>query len=172
MKKIIYLLTSALLLSLSSCKKVTNDPPEGSPAPEFWITFILVDSAGNNLLPYPLPPNPVFDPDDFWAYSDRGNDLMNTTNVNSYYYPSINGGYAFLMVEGFYEIRNDPDFQQDSIFTWYACFGEVCDTVVIHKNHFRLDMEPTAECSAQKIIWGQDTIRDYHCTAIPIYKNF
>jgi hypothetical protein len=100
MNRIILLALSVFLLS-NACKKVTKDPPEGYPAPEFRITFILVDSDGNNLLPYPLPPNPVFDPDDFWAYSERGDDLKHLFR-DTYYYPSIYGGYAFQMSEGFY----------------------------------------------------------------------
>lgn len=154
----------ALSLMATACEKKTTEPEPEDPAPTFYIAFILADSAGNNLLPYNLPEDPVFDPEDFSALSDRNDSI-------GYYTRNSKLGHVFWMRGGFYEITNDPDYQKDSTFVFYPFFGQDSDTVTIYKTSFSLADTLTAECFAEMIIWNRDTFHNYHCTLLPI-QNF
>lgn len=129
-------------------------------------SFMLVDSVGNNILPTPLPSNSVFNPDDFFAYSERGNDLRRLGETKYYNaHPRI--GHTFGLSELYLDIFNDPSYQKDSTVVWYICFGMPCDTIKFIYNE-------KSNPRFRSIIFNQDTIYNNasNLTVIPLQKNF
>ncbi|MFN2430586.1 MAG: hypothetical protein ABR574_11255 [Cryomorphaceae bacterium] len=164
-KKINFIIPLFIGLCLFSCGKDDDGSGGGEPPPEFRLSFYLADSLGNNLLPYDLPENPVVNPESFYAYSDRIDDI-------GIYFRSEDYGYGFRISEQFYYILNDFNWQQDSVFYFYSCFAMQCDTIKIYKPDFvnGTNDEP-ASCSAEWIIFQTDTLDLPYCRRLPIYIN-
>lgn len=125
MKALRVLSFSILALTFLSCDKSSTGPENGDPPRTFWINFIISDSAGNNLLPYNLPENPIVDPNSFHASSDWNDSIGR-------YLRHPEHGFIFQMAAKYYDFMYNPDFQQDSTFNMYPCFGGLCDTVTIY----------------------------------------
>lgn len=151
----------ALILTLVffSCDKSSTGPESDDPTPTFSILFIIADSAGNNLLPYNLPDNPIVDPYSFHASSDWRSDIDTFIRHPEH-------GFLFTMTVEYYEFMDDPGFQQDSTFNMYPCFNGQCDTVTIYHP---IDF---GECDAKAVYWGSDTTFNYHCNRILVEYEY
>lgn len=132
-----------------SCDKSPTGPGDGDPPRTFLINFMLVDSAGNNLLPYDLRDNPIVDPYSFHASSDWNDDIGRYLHHQEH-------GFIFQMSQEYYDFMYDPAFQQDSTFRMYPCFGSRCDT-------FTVSHPIDGSCQAKAIYWGSDTTFNYQC---------
>lgn len=143
-----------MALTFLSCDKSSIGPESGDPPRTFRINFIISDTAGNNLLPYNLPDDPVVNPYSFHASADW-NDSIGGVYITT-------TGYVFKMFVKYHDLMNNTGFQQDSTFNMYPCFGGQCDTVTIfHPIDF-------GECDAKAVYWGSDTTFNYRCTLIPV----
>lgn len=154
MENLLKLLLLIVVTLQSSCKK----EPEGFPPARFYISFEFVDSLGNNVLPYDLPKNPIINPENFTAYSDRNIDIGSIFRGSN--------GYFFGIQELQPDIRNDSLYLKDSIITFYPCFDKVCDTIYIVKKNWKSTVNSLSSCSADKVIWGNDTIYNLNCVRI------
>lgn len=164
-KKINFIIPLIIGLCFYSCAK-DDEASESDDYPSYFeMSFYFADSLGNNLLPYNLPQNPIVNPESFYAYSNRMDDI-------GIYFRSEEDGYRFRIREQFYYILNDSNWQQDSIFYFYACFEQECDTIKIYKPDFinGTNDEP-ASCSAEWIIYQADTLDLPHCRRLPIQSN-
>lgn len=170
MKKLCIYLPLAILATLFfSCVKDDDGTGSGGDPPlSYNLSFYFSDSLGNNLLPYDLPENPIVDPESFYAYSDRED------NIGRYIRTEANG-YTFEMSELMYNIHTDTTgWQQDSIIYFYPCFGQVCDTVEIYKTDIGTGTrfnDDWPHCSAQWIIYQSDTLEMPYCRIIPVVTN-
>lgn len=144
-------------------KEITS---EGDYIPGWRFTFMFVDSLGNNLLPYSLPKNPVRNPEDFRAYS-----LYETPDFN--YYNSRHEIYGHTFVFGYKyrdKIAATENFQKDSLFKFFICFGNNCDTVIIKPKieNVNLNTYVISSFSAQWVAWGSDTTFNHPSKTFPV----
>jgi hypothetical protein len=149
-----------LILLLPSCVKEQENVVPG-PVKSFGISFILVDSLGNNVLPYELPPNPIVDPDQFTASSDISGNI-------GHYYRNQEVGHFFIMGNDVLDIQSTFTYMEDSTFYFYPCFGEQCDTVQVLKKGFFNQDSTASSCYADRIVWSADTFYNYYCGYLPI----
>lgn len=170
MKKLCIYLPLAILATLFfSCVKDDDGTGSGGDPPlSYNLSFYFSDSLGNNLLPYDLPENPIVNPESFYAYSDREDDIGHYTRSDEY-------GYYFVMSELIYTIQTDTNgWQQDSIFYFYPCFGQDCDTIKIYKPDIGngiINNNESPNCSAQWIVYQSDTLDTPYCRLIPVVTN-
>lgn len=153
-----------LLMAAASCNKENEN--EGDYLPYWFFSFILTDSTGNNLLPSPLPDNPPFQPKDFWAYSEVNS---NIGKWNEAFTNSDSAQIVFRASEEFQDIERSPLYQADSMFVWYFCFGQQCDTLLIYPENLH---NPDNMGLAKKIIWGGDTFYNHKGSRLRIHKKF
>ncbi|WP_417610873.1 hypothetical protein [Owenweeksia hongkongensis] len=157
--KVMQILGFLVVLGLgASCNKaeLKESEPHYPADPVFTVSFVLVDAAGNSLLPHLN-----FDPSDFRASSNNNDSI------------GYNLGTVLFMRESFDDIISDPSYSQDSMFVFYPCFNADCDTVFIKKTDFfsKSDSVQGKGCSADQVIWGLDTIFEYRCTKLEIHKT-
>ncbi|MCC5918822.1 MAG: hypothetical protein JJU02_15995 [Cryomorphaceae bacterium] len=181
MKNYILFFSALILLTmtLNNCSKEENldDDPLFPPLTMAWrLSFFLADDNDNNLLPWSLPPNPVANPDDYFAYHEKSSDIGYFSRNDKY-------GHIFRFKDGLTSLRETSSFKHDSSFVFYACFGNTCDTIIVYP-HFP---QSGSGCSAKKIYWngnylgfywndednfsvivGRDSSETYHCNLIPI----
>jgi hypothetical protein len=138
MKKLSLFLTLTICILIgSTCKekeKTQDLPPLG-----WQIDFFLADSLGNNLLPYPLPNNPIRIPGDYKAYRVPPSEIL---GYRSYYLEKY--GYMFSLSDNLsyfnkfrdttYVYKTDSFTKEKSyntIFKVQFCFADKCDTLKI-----------------------------------------
>lgn len=157
----------ALVLFTSACEKEETNSEQSTMPNTFSLVFMLVDSAGNNLLPRDLPDDPVFNPLDFSAHSPRNDSIGYYTR-----YTTDSSGHLFWVRENMNDIKNSPGYQHDSTFVLYPCFGSDCDTVVVYKKtpYPRTGDSTSMGCFAERLVWNSDTISNYYCTIIHLKK--
>jgi hypothetical protein len=161
-----FVLILSVGLIASSCIRNNEQSEPVYPIPPFTVTFRLVDSAGNNILPYNLPADPVFDPADFSAHSKWSGNIGDVRR-------SPHSGHTFQMREKLSNITHDPNFQRDSSFRFYPCFKLDCDTVIIHKPKLVNGWNDSIFWgTAQKLIWNRDTFKNYHHTSPLLIHKF
>lgn len=145
-------------LILVSCNKERDYVSD--PGPNFKVAFIITDSSGNNLLPHDLPENPVVNPADYSAIGLNGKQIGEYSRDQEL-------GHIFRMIHNSREITESTEYLEDSVFVFYPCFNENCDTVQIYKNDF-YNQDTVWQCTAQQIIWNNDTLGKYYCELLPI----
>ena len=161
MKKLSILLL--LLFSIIACDKTSERSSQREPFRDFIIVFEITDTLGNNILPDPLPESPYLQPENFYATTN-----LKEGNIGSY--GIIQGeGYVLKMSATYYDITENPVWQQDSIFQFYPVIGTHIDTVTIYKTSF-LVTDPADFSFANLIVWNQDTLGEYQGELLSIQK--
>ncbi|MCG9881834.1 MAG: hypothetical protein MH472_14660 [Bacteroidia bacterium] len=159
--KTILLLISSILLLVTNCKK-KEITMYGDRLPSWGLNFYFADSLGNNLLTYNLPENPVRNPEEFRAFC-----VYETADFAYAYRRHELYGYTFEIVfDKLINIEVSESYQKDSVFKFYVCFGNNCDTVVVRPNIIKVavDTRVIAECGAEWVAWGRDTTFNHPCS--------
>lgn len=112
------------------------------------MIFFLADSLGNNLLPYPLPSNPISMPNDFRAkIIPSGKSLYYNNRFTKQF------GYTFVFYDLISKLKEngesyvymiDPktnNEQFNTIFSVQLCFKDKCDTLRFCADLSKLGLE-------------------------------
>lgn len=108
-----------LATTLCFCSKPNEDdhiPPHWNTPqpPRVWqVNFIFADDNGFNLLPHPLPSNPVVIPDNFYAYYLKDGKPV-IRNKNFGYTRNTRSGHVFRIAELQDSLKVSDSFLRDS----------------------------------------------------------
>ena len=173
-----------MLTIITSCiKKEESSLTDGFPRiTRVWqVNFKFADEDGFNLLPLPLPNNPIVNPDNFYAYYLR-NGVPIIRKENYTYSYNTRDGYVFYLGELVDSLTLSDSFKNDSTIVFYACFGNICDTVKVY---------PNFSCHHDSVLWNNnllgyywnefnntaliinsDTLKEYNCHVVPLRPSF
>jgi len=127
MKKEHFIPLSIIVVLLAfSCDKEEN-AEENFPDVTFDIAFYAVDSAGNLVFPINGEYGSIYEPSDFYAYSMFSDSIGMYNSQNEF-------GHVFRIRESSQRIiSNSSMWNIDSTLTFYFCFADLCDSVILNK---------------------------------------
>ncbi len=186
------ILLNGMLLLLATKLCFCSKPDEDDHIPSHWSTpqpprvwqvnFIFADDNGFNLLPHPLPPNPVVNPNDFYAYYLKDGKPV-IRNQNFGYTRNTRSGHVFRIAELRDSLKVSDSFLRDSTVVFYACFANNCDTITI--------IDPLFSCEHTAVRWNgyllgfywnqyenvglilnADSATSYSCHGVPLRPSF
>lgn len=158
MKKYRHLIIPVFFSSLLfSCDKEQSSD-ESFPDVPFVISIYVVDSLQNHVFPENGMSSSIYQPSDFYAYSQFSENI-GEFNANTEY------GHVFWIKESSYRIRNNASlWNVDSTLTFYFCFDDLCDSVTVYKPNI-------SQNSAQYVLLQGDTTYNFIRDILPYEIN-
>lgn len=144
---------------LFSCDKEQSSD-ESFPDVPFDIAFYVVDSTGNLVFPANGEYNTVYEPSDFYAYSMFADSIGMYNSHNEF-------GHIFRIRESSQRIIDNSDlWNVDSTLTFYFCFADLCDSVIVYKPN-----SPISSNSAEWVLLQSDTTYNFQMNLLTYEIN-
>lgn len=142
---------------LFSCDKEQTSE-ESFPDVPFVVAIYVVDSLQNHVFPENGETSSIYQPSDFYAYSQFSENI-GEFNANTDY------GHIFWIKESSYRIRNNANLWNiDSTLTFYFCFADLCDSVTLYKPN-------TSENTAEYVLLQGDTAYNFQMSLLTYEIN-